>query len=85
MGNGDTVLFGGQGTYYFDQSGNKVSTSQRTIANCKGFGRCPLFPDIATAGTFEFMDQDGKATLLKRLSISENNKQVTQFTDVPVQ
>jgi hypothetical protein len=85
MGAHDAILSGGQGTYYFDQSGNKVGTSQRRIANCEGFGRCELLPGLATAATFEFTDQDGNATVLKRLAINENRKEVAQFTEVPVQ
>lgn len=80
----DAMLNGAGGTYFVDQAGNKVMTLNRSIANCKGFGRCQLLPNLAMAGRFEFMDQEGHATTLSRLLIAENGKPVAQFTEVPV-
>jgi hypothetical protein len=85
LGATDRFLVGGQGTYYIDQAGNRQNTSMRSIANCAGFGRCQIISNLATAGTFEFLDQEGRATQLVRLQIVESGKAVAQFTNVPVQ
>jgi hypothetical protein len=84
LGGADAYLVGGQGTYYFDQAGNKVGASNRAIANCAGWGRCQLPPGIAMAGRFEFLDVQGHATQLVRLQIVQSAKAVAQFTQVPV-
>ncbi len=81
----DAQLNGAGGTYYVDQSGNKVGASNRSIANCIGYGWCQLLPGIAMAGRFEFMDEEGHATTLVRLLIAENGKPVAQFSGVPIQ
>jgi hypothetical protein len=85
LGATDTRLSGGQGSYYFDQLGNRVSASARSIANCAGWGWCQLPPGIAMAGKFEFTDEDGRATTLVRLQINQTGKEVARFTQVPVQ
>ena len=80
----DVKLNGAGGTYYVDQSGNKVNASARSIANCVGNAACQLLPNIAMAGRWEFIDADGHATTLTRLLIAENGKPVAQFTNVPI-
>jgi len=80
----DAWLSRGQGSYYVDQAGNRVGASNRGIANCGGWANCQLLPGIAMAGRFEFVDEEGHATTLKRLSIEQSGKAVAQFTDVPV-
>ena len=80
----DLMLNGAGGSYYVDQSGNRQNASARSIANCVGFGACQLLPNIAMAGRFEFVDQDGRATTLTRLLIAENGKAVAQFSGVAI-
>jgi hypothetical protein len=85
LNNADVFPNDGQGTYYIDQTGARHNATLRRIANCVGWGQCQVVPNIAMAGSYEFLDEQGQTTQLVRLQIHLSGKAVAQFTNVPIQ